>query len=80
MGIKVVTGIRYLGWFMGEREEEARWIKERVEGWAESVRTLAGVARKHLQYAYAVLQKSLQLVWAFVQRITPVIGDAFGPV
>ena len=42
--------------------------------------TLAGVTRKHLQYAYAGLQKSLQQEWAFVQRVTPGIGDAIRPV
>ena len=51
-----------------------------MEGWAESVRTLAGVARKHPQSAYAGLQKSLQQEWAFMQRVTPGIGDTFGPV
>ena len=47
MGIQVVTGSIYLGGFVGEREAEAIWINEKVDGWAESVRTLAGVARKH---------------------------------
>ena len=51
-----------------------------MEGWAESVRTLAGVARKHPQSAYAGLQKSLRQEWAFVQRVTTGIGDAFVPV
>ena len=32
MGKQVVTGSRYLGGFMGEREEEARWTQEKVEG------------------------------------------------
>ena len=41
---------------------------------------MAGVARKHPQYAYAGLQKSLQQEWALVQRVTPGIGDALGPV
>ena len=38
------------------------------------------MALKHLQYAYAGLQKSLQKEWEFVQRVTLGIGDAFGPV
>ena len=80
MGIKVVTGRRYLGGFIGKQETEARRIQEKVEGWAESVRTMAGVARKHPQSAYAGLQKSLQQEWEFMQRVTPGIGDAFGPV
>ena len=30
MGIQVVTGSRYLGGFVGEREAEARWIQDKV--------------------------------------------------
>ena len=80
MGVKVVTGSRYLGGYIGEREAEAAWVQGKVEGWADSVRTLAGVARKHLQSAYAGLQKSLQKEWAFVQWVTSSIGYTFGPV
>ena len=58
MGIQLVTWSRYLGEFVGEREAEASWTEEKVEGWAESVRTLSGVARKHPQSRYAGLQKS----------------------
>ena len=80
MGIQVVTGSRYLGGFIGERETEGQWVQKNVAGLADSVRTLAGVACKHPQSAYAVMQKSLQQEWAFVQRVTPGIGDAFVPV
>ena len=48
MGVQVVTGSRYFGGFIGERETEDQWIKAKVEGWEESVRKLAGVAHKHL--------------------------------
>ena len=78
--LSIVTGIRCLGGFVGEREVEERWIKEKVDGWAESVRTLAGVAGTHLQSAYTGLHKSLQKEWAFLQLVTLGIGDAFGPV
>ena len=61
-----MTGSRYLGGFVGERAEEVRWIQEKVERWAESVRKLAGVARKHPQSTYEGLQKSIQHEWAFV--------------
>ena len=55
-------------------------MAENIKGWTESVEILAGVSRKHPQSAYAGLQKSLQQEWAFVQRVTPGIGDAFRPV
>ena len=41
---------------------------------------LSGVALKHPQSTYAGLQKSLQQEWAFVQRVTPGVGAAFGLV
>ena len=55
-------------------------MAEKIKGWAESVKTLAGVAHKQPQSAYAVLQKSLQQEWEFVQRVTSGIGDSSGPV
>ena len=78
--IKVVTGHRYLEGYIGDKETEWRWLAEKIKGWTESVGILAGVSRKHLQSAYAGLQKSHQQEWAFVQRVTPGIGDAFIPV
>ena len=80
MGFQVVTGSRYLGKFIGDGAAEKRWLARRVEGWAESVGTLAGVARKHPRSAYARLKKSLQQEWEFVQRVTLGIGDAFSPL
>ena len=55
-------------------------MAKKVEGWADSVKTLAGVDRKKLQYAYSRLQKSLQQEWEFVQRVTPGIRDSYGLV
>ena len=55
-------------------------MAEKITGWEESVEILAGVSCKHPQCAYSGLQKSLQQEWAFVQRVTPGIGNAFGLV
>ena len=44
------------------------------------MKTMSEVACKHPKSAYAGLQKSLQQEWEFVQRVTPNIGDDFGPV
>ena len=74
LGIRVVTGHRYLGGFIGDADAERDWLREKIQGWSESVKVLAGVAHKHPQSAYAVLQKSLQQEWDFVQRVTPGVG------
>ena len=55
-------------------------MAEKIKGWTESVEILVGVSRKHPQSAYSGLQKSLQQEWAFMQRVTPGVGDAFIPV
>ena len=60
MGIKVVTGSRYLGEFVGNMKAEARLLADKVQGWMELVKTLLGVFCKHPHSAYAGLQNSLQ--------------------
>ena len=37
MGIKVVTGSRYLGGFIGEVEAEKSWMEGKVVGWSEYI-------------------------------------------
>ena len=56
----VFTGRRYLGRFIVDMEAEDTWLAEKVKGWTELVKTLSGVAHKHLKYDYAGLQKSIQ--------------------
>ena len=55
-------------------------MADKIKGSTESVEILSGVSQKHPQSAYAGLQKSLQQEWAFVQRVTPGVGNAFRPV
>ena len=60
LGIKGVTGHRYLGGYIEDREAEGRWLVENMMGWLESVEIFYGVSCKHPQSEYAGLQKSLQ--------------------
>ena len=80
LGMRVLTGHRYLGDSLGDAAAEREWLEKKVQGWKESVAILAGVFLKHLQSAYAGLKKSLQQEWYFVKRVTPGVGAAFGPV
>ena len=47
LGIRVVTGHRYLGVFIGDADAERGWLRGEIRGCAESVKLLAGVAHKH---------------------------------
>ena len=76
LGIRVVTGHHYLVGFIGDADAEREWLREKVQGWTESVNVLAGVAHKQPQSAYAGLQNSLQQEWDFVHRVTLGVGEA----
>ena len=60
LAIQFTRGQRYVGGFIGGEEERDEWLVPQVEKWAESVRTLARIAVKHPQTAYAGLTFSLQ--------------------
>ena len=75
-----MTGHCYLGGFLGKGAAQQAWVDDKVEGWAESVCTLSGLAWRRPQTAYAGLQKSLQQEWQFLQRVTPGQGTAFPKV
>ena len=76
-GIQIVTGIRYLGGFVGGKVEQDCWLGDTVEDWRYSVATLAGVVHRHQKTAYKGLQKFLHQDWSFMQRVTPDIGMFF---
>ena len=76
----MVTEHCYLGGFIGNADAERDWLRKKIQGWSESVKVLAGVAHKHPQSAYAGLQNFLKQEWAVVQRVTPGVGEVFGPV
>ena len=42
MGMMVVTGSRYIGGLIGNKEAEDTSLTERVQGWAEPVKTFGG--------------------------------------
>ena len=78
--LKIVTGSRYIGGFVGMKAIQVRWLEEKVEVWRASVAIMSGVAGNHLQTTYVGLQKSLQQEWALVQHFTPDIWTAFQPM
>ena len=47
MGMTVVTRIRYLGRFIGDWDAYTMWFDEKVQGWADLIKKLSEVGRKH---------------------------------
>ena len=56
----MVTISHYLGGFISEQDSDTTWLDKKVQGWAELVSTLLGVAHKHPQLASAGLKNSIQ--------------------
>jgi hypothetical protein len=74
------VGSRYVGGFIGDSDTQRQWMEPQIEKWVEGVSTLAKVARKYLQTAYAGLVQSLQGEWQYLQRVVPGTSDAFAPM
>ena len=73
-------GSRYVGGFVGTTAARDQWLAPQIQQWVRGVETLAKVARRFPQTAYAGLTRSLQQEWQYLQRVTPAVADAFGPV
>ena len=80
LNFKVKHGHRYLGGFVGEKDLESTWLKEKVNAWMEAVDSIAKLAPHASQSAFAGVQRSLQHEWTFVQRVTNCNEALFQPL
>ena len=58
IGMRVITGSRYLGGLIRDQESEKTWLTENAEGWMHLVEVFERVACQHLQTDYSDLEKS----------------------
>ena len=47
LALNFVSGIRYLGAYLGPQEELEAWVKPQVEAWSHRVRVLGQIYRRH---------------------------------
>ena len=59
--LNFVSGICYLGAYLGPQAELEAWVKPQAEAWAHRIRVLDKIARRHPQSAYAGLGVSLKM-------------------
>ena len=69
-GLRVVSCKRFLGGLIGDRDDEIRFVDEKVEEWMSELKVFSMIGGKQPQVAYSALVKSLQCKWNFVQRVT----------
>ena len=53
LGIRVVTGHRYMGGFIGDADAERGWLRDKIRGWMESVKKPAVCLRRTAKVAPA---------------------------
>ena len=80
LGIRVVSGGRFLGGFIGEHSLVANFVSDKVQLWSRCVQRLSDVATLQPQAAHAALARSLQFEWCHLQRVIPDSGNFFTPL
>ena len=75
-----MLGSRYLGIFLSSKEDLEAWVQHHVEAWDQRIRTLAKIAKRNPQLAYAVLGISLQLECHYLKITVPRVGPLMRPI
>jgi hypothetical protein len=75
-----LQGQQYLGSFVGIEECKDAWLTNSCNKWAAAVGTLAKLADRWPQTAYAGLNFVLQNQWQYVKRVVLDTGAFFEPV
>ena len=77
VGIKVVSGLRFLGGYIGEDDECELYVKQKIEKWVHCEASLSKAAESQPQATFAVLVKSIQCEWRFLQRVFQIVRFYF---
>ena len=75
VGVKVVTGHRFLAGVVGEKGYCVQFVREKLMYCVDKLSQTA--VKATMQVAFAPLAKSLQCEWDFLQRVVPNCADAF---
>jgi hypothetical protein len=76
----IVTGNRVLGSYIGQPANLDTWLSSKTQHWVEQIQSLSLACPQFPQSAYCAMQKSLQIEWQFVQRITKCPPDSLLPL
>ena len=69
-----------MGRFVGTGTSQAVWLLPQIQKRVDGIKTLAQIAKKYPQAAYAGLTYSLQQEWLYMQRVLDVGNVAFEPL
>jgi hypothetical protein len=69
--VKVVTGARFLGGFVGEESERSAYVAAKTKEWVAMTTKLADIAELQPQAAYTAFRLSLSAQWSYLLRVVP---------
>jgi hypothetical protein len=71
LAVKVVTGARFLGGFIGEESKCRAYVETKTKEWAAMTGKLADIAELQPQAAYTAFRLSLSAQWSYLLRVVP---------
>ena len=71
LGVKVVTGNKFLGGFVDNLSDQNSYVTFKVQKWEGHIKVLTSVATAQPQLAYAAFTKYLQHEWAILMHVVP---------
>ena len=69
-GLKVCTGTRYIGGFIGDEESKRDWLQDRKSKWENNICTISKTAGKYPQESNLAVVRAIQSERIFLQRVT----------
>ncbi len=67
----MVTGHRYLGSFIGTREEQEHFVDLKAKEWETCVKKMSSAAEQYPHESLTAFNRSLQHEWGFVSSVIP---------
>ena len=77
LGVRIVSGHRYLGGFIGDLNQKNTFVQMKVDNWVKHVHVFSDIAAAQPQLAYVAVARSLQHEWTFLLRVLQDCGALF---
>ena len=79
-GLKIVTGKRYLGGFIGNKTTMKEFVHKKIKNWQAKIQLLSAAANFCPQESFSVFAKSVQAEWNFLMRVVPGCDEFLKPL
>ena len=78
--MKIVTGKRYLGGFIGDKTTMKEFVPEKSKNWQAKIQLLSAAANSCPHESFSVFTKSVQAEWNFLMRVVPGCDEFLKPL